>query len=206
MVLRKDGKRKVDKMSNPPKTERGMVTMNRIIKAAEQMFGKQGYYNTSMNEIATKAKVAPGTIYIYFDDKYSLYCHLLTQYGHSIRKEIARQTKDSGSRFETERQGLLAFLKLVRKRPHMYNIIWESLYINPALFAEYYESFAQRYKAQLDLARGEVTDMDNTVLAYVLMGIANFIGLKYVFFDKDADLEQVVDEVMKVYTHGIIRS
>lgn len=193
-------------MTTGPKTARGQITMNRIIKAAEHMFGKQGYYNTSMNEIATKADVAPGTIYIYFDDKYSLYCHLLTQYGHTIRKEIAKQTLDSGSRFEAERQGLLAFLKLVRKRPYMYNIIWESLYINPALFADYYESFARRYKAQLDLANGEVTEMDNTVLAYVLMGIANFIGLKYVFFDKNADLEKVVDEVMKVYTHGILRS
>ena len=193
-------------MTTGPKTARGQITMNRIIKAAEHMFGKQGYYNTSMNEIATKADVAPGTIYIYFDDKYSLYCYLLTQYGHTIRREIAKQTLDSGSRFETERQGLLAFLKLVRKRPYMYNIIWESLYINPALFADYYESFARRYKAQLDLAKGEVTEMDNTVLAYVLMGIANFIGLKYVFFDKNADLEKVVDEVMKVYTQGILRS
>lgn len=192
-------------MTTGPKTARGQVTMNRIIKAAEQLFGKQGYHNTSINEIATKADVAPGTIYIYFDDKYSLYCYLLKQYGHTIRKEIAKKTQDSGSRFEIERQGLLSFLQLVHKRPYMYNIIWESLYINPALFADYYESFAQRYKAQLDLAKGEIIEMDNTVLAYVLMGIANFIGLKYVFFDKNADLEKAVDEVMKVYTQGILR-
>ncbi|MHC1786543.1 MAG: TetR/AcrR family transcriptional regulator [Christensenellales bacterium] len=191
-------------MSNTPKTIRGQATMNRIIKAAEQLFGKRGYHNTSMNEIATRAKVALGTIYIYFDDKYSLYCHLLTQYGHYIRQEIAKATLDCRDRYTMERQGLLAFLLLVRKRPYMYNIIWESLYINPELFVAYYESFARRYKTQLDKAAGEVTSMNNTVLAYVLMGIANFIGLKYVFFDKQADLEQVVDEVMKVYSQGIL--
>ena len=178
--------------------------MNRIIKAAEQLFGKRGYHNTSMNEIATRAKVAPGTIYIYFDDKYSLYCHLLTQYGHFIRKQIAKATQDCQTRYDMEREGLLAFLQLVRKQPHMYNIIWESLYINPELFVTYYEDFAQRYRQQLGRAEGEITQMDNTVLAYVLMGIANFVGLKYVFFDKDADLEYVVDEVMKIYTQGIL--
>ena len=46
--------------------------------------------------------------------------------------------------------------------------------------------------------------MDTTVLAYLLMGISNFIGLKYVFFDKDADLEQVVDEAMAFFRHGMV--
>jgi len=47
--------------------------------------------------------------------------------------------------------------------------------------------------------------MDTTVLAYVLMGISNFVGLKYVFFDKEADLERVVDEVMKLLQYGMLR-
>lgn len=189
-----------------PKTSRGLSTMNRIIKAAEKEFGKKGYYNTSVNDIATAAKVAPGTIYIYFEDKYSLYCHLLKQYGHEIRKNIAEATKNLKDRLEIEQTGLLSFLKQVRKQPHMYKIIWESLYINPDLFAEYYETFAKRYKTQLDHAGQDITQMDNTVLAYTLMGISNFIGLKYVFFDKDADLEQVVNEAMKFYRYGFCGS
>ena len=86
----------------------------------------------------------------------------------------------------------------------MYNIIWESLHINPKLFIDYYETFARRYKTQLDHSQEELTDMDSTVLAYALMGIANFVGLKYVFFDKKSDLEYVVDEVMKLYRYGIL--
>lgn len=189
---------------NKPKTPRGQSTMNRIIKAAEKEFGKRGYYNTAISDIANAAKVAPGTIYIYFTDKYSLYCHLLNQYGHEIRKNIAAAVEGLADRLEIERAGLLSFLQQVRKQPHMYKIIWESLYINPDLFVEYYETFAKRYKTQLDRAGDDITRMDTTVLAYILMGISNFIGLKYVFFDKDADLKQVVDEVMAFYRHGFI--
>ncbi len=187
-----------------PKTARGQTTMNRIIRAAETEFGRKGYYNTGINDIALRAKVAPGTIYIYFEDKYSLYCHLLQQYGHHIRRNIAQHTKGLTDRLEIERAGLLAFLLHVRRKTHMYNIIWESLYINPRLFVDYYETFARRYKTQLDEAQGELTRMDTTVMAYVLMGIANFIGLKYVFFDKNADLEKVVDEVMLLLRHGMV--
>lgn len=188
---------------NKPKTSRGQSTMNRIIRAAETEFGRKGYHNTTVNDIALRAKVAPGTIYIYFDDKYSLYCHLLNQYGHQIRRSIAEATKGCKTRLEAEREGLLSFLKQVRRQPHMYQIIWESLYINPKLFVDYYETFARRYVGQLEESRDEILPMDNTVLAYMLMGISNFIGLKYVFFDKNADLERVVDEAMKFIRSGL---
>ena len=191
-------------MTLGPKTPRGVTTMNRIIKAAETEFGRKGYYNTGINDIAQRAKVASGTIYLYFSDKYSLYVHLLNQYGHRIRKEIGKQTADCQTRYEFEREGLLAFLRLVKKRPYMYNIIWESLYIDPKLFMEYYETFAAKYAEQLDGASGEIIQIDKTVMAYCLMGISNFLGLKYVFFDKEADLEYVVDEVMKFLRHGML--
>ncbi len=170
-------------MTLVPKTPRGVTTMNRIIKAAETEFGRKGYYNTGINDIAQRAKVASGTIYLYFSDKYSLYVHLLNQYGHRIRKEIGKQTADCQTRYEFEREGLLAFLRLVKKRPYMYNIIWESLYIDPKLFMEYYETFAAKYVEQLDGATGEMIQIDTTVMAYGLRGISNLLGLKYVFFD-----------------------
>ena len=187
-----------------PATLGPLALRNRIIKAAETEFGRKGYYNTGINDIAQRAKVASGTIYLYFSDKYSLYVHLLNQYGHRIRKEIGKQTADCQTRYEFEREGLLAFLRLVKKRPYMYNIIWESLYIDPKLFMEYYETFAAKYAEQLDGASDEMIQIDNTVMAYCLMGISNFLGLKYVFFDKEADLEYVVDEVMKFLRHGML--
>lgn len=189
---------------NQPKTSRGKATMNRIIKAAEKELGKRGYYNTTINDIATAAKVAPGTIYIYFEDKYTLYSSLLNTYGHEIRKGIAEAVAGLTDRLEIERAGLLSFLKQVKKRPYMYNIIWESLYINKDLFMDYYETFASRYAAQLDRAGNMNNHMDSTVMAYMLMGISNFIGLKYVFFEKNADLEQVADEVMKFLRSGYL--
>lgn len=191
-------------MTTTPKTARGQQTKNRIIKAAENEFGKKGYYNTSIGDITSRAKVAPGTFYIYFEDKYSLYCQLLNQYGHEIRLQIARDLEGVTDRLEIERLGLLSFLEQVRKKPHMYQIIWESLYINPKLFVNYYESFARRYSRQLKDAQGDITPMDTTLLAYMLMGIANFLGLKYVFFDKNADLNQVVEEAMMFYRHGFL--
>jgi AcrR family transcriptional regulator len=190
-----------------PKTKRGLATRNKILKAAERLFGEKGYYGTSINDIATKAKVAPGTLYIYFQDKYTLYCYLLNQYNHLLRSEIAKKISKSSctSRRDREKIGMLRFLEIIKEHPYIYNIIWESLYIDKTLFVDYYHTFAQHYHKNIDKAKsdGEISNYDSEVMTYILMGISNFIGLRYVIFEKDTDLEYVVDEVMKVLDKGL---
>ena len=192
---------------NEPKTKRGIATRNKIMKSAERLFGEKGYYDTSINDIAMKAKVAPGTIYIYFKDKFTLYCYLLNDYSHLLRSEIVRKIKelDCKTRREAEKVGMLHFLQTIEEHPYIYQIIWESLYIDKNLFIDYYTNFAAHYRKGLDKAyvNDEIGEWDHEVIAYLLMGIVNFIGLRYVFFKKDRDLEEVVDEVMKVLDGGL---
>lgn len=188
-----------------PKTQRGYQTLNAICESARQLFYKKGYYNTSINDIASGANVAPGTFYIYFNDKLSLYKYLLLQFSHEIRLATRCATSQCKTRYEMEYHGLKAFLEYVREKPYAYHIIWESLYIDPTLFKEYYESFSERYVRGLEEARknNEIVDLDLTVTSYVLMGISNFVGLRYSIFNKDEDLEEVVKTVMKIIDRGL---
>ncbi len=190
-----------------PKTKRGLATREKILKAAERLFGEKGYYNTSINDIAVKAKVAPGTLYIYFKDKYTLYCYLVTRYGHLVRSRIAQDIKNSDctSRREKEKIGMLSYLNIIQEHPHVYNIIWESLHIDKELFVAYYEKFSGNYQKNLKKAfdEGEIYEFDNELISYVLMGISSFIGLRYVTFEKTMDLEYIVDQVMRMLDGGL---
>ena len=51
----------MESLVNQPKTKRGQATLDRLTDAAEQLFFKNGYYGTSINEITSLANVAPGT-------------------------------------------------------------------------------------------------------------------------------------------------
>ena len=89
---------------------------------------------------------------------------------------------------------------------YMYNIIWESLYVDRKLFTEYYENFCKSYMRSINSGKkkGEVRDIDSEVLAYMLMGISNFVGLKYGMFEKSGvDFDRITDEVMKVLEGGM---
>ncbi|MFV0352400.1 MAG: TetR/AcrR family transcriptional regulator [Oscillospiraceae bacterium] len=194
---------------NKPRTERGMATLNNILSAAAQVFFEKGYYGANVNEIAKLAGVATGTVYIYFDGKYNLYKYLLLQCSHQIRKHLSLATKDCKTRREAERVGLHSWLEFTLQNQYMYNIIWESLYVDRQLFREYYDAFCQSYVKGLENAKlkGEVREIDSTVLSYVLMGATSFLGLHWgVFHDGKADLDYVVNEFMKILDGGMFTS
>lgn len=191
---------------NTPKTKRGEATLERICIVAEELFYEKGYHNTSIVDITNNADIGLGTFYIYFKDKYSIYKYLLLRYSHKIRKAIATETTGIDDRLEMERVGLKTFLHFIRDNKHAYNIIWESLYIDKQLFVEYYDLFAERYTKGMKEAQanGQVIDIDPTTLSYILMGVSNFIGLKYVMFDDDNnDFDKVVDDVISVISKGM---
>lgn len=196
----------MDDLLKMPQRAKGVETLNNILSAAAQLIYEKGYYGANIADITKLAGVATGTFYVYFSSKISLYRYLLLQFGHQIRKEMSQKTANCQTRREAEREGLRAWLEYVRNHPYVYNIIWESLYIDHNLFKEYYETFSKAYSARLALAQedGEVKDIDLSVLAYMLMGISNFVGLKYCLLeDGSADLDAVVDEVMRVLDGGM---
>lgn len=196
----------MEEIVNIPKTKRGQATLEKICIAAETLFYEKGYHNTSIVDITNLSGIALGTFYIYFKDKYFLYKYLLLRYSHQIRKEISTSLKGLENRREMERVGLKTFLKFTRENKHAYNIIWESLYIDKNLFKDYYDSFAERYSKGIIEAQksGEVIDYDPIVISYFLMGVSNFIGLKYVMFDEEnLDYDHIVDQVVNILEKGM---
>ena len=190
----------------PPKTRNAINTFNAIFDAAMELFYKNGYHGTTVNNITKKAGVAAGTFYLYFPSKLALYKHMLITFSHDIRKEIAEKVSLENNRFDKEKVGIKAFINLAKKNPQMYNIIWESLYIDRALFKEYYESCAKRYVKGLNFSiqMGEVREIDPEVISYVLMGITNFIGLKVVLeLGDNNDIDYIVDQVMDLIENGL---
>lgn len=66
------------------------MSRNKIIDAAERIFSKQGYYQTSMQDIADEAKVAKGTLYYHFKSKDELFVELLESGTGYITKELQK--------------------------------------------------------------------------------------------------------------------
>lgn len=190
-----------------PKTNRGEATLEKLIDAAAAVFYEKGFNGGSIADITRRAGVGNGTFYIYFDSKISVYRHLLQDYSKRIRSRSAKAIEGCNSRREAERLGIRSFFEYAVEDPSIFNIIWESLYIDKTLFYDFYATFSKSYVRGLKEAQveGEVRDIDPAVLSYVLMGITNFVALNSLVLKQEHDIDYLVDEVMKVLEHGIFQ-
>jgi AcrR family transcriptional regulator len=63
-----------------PKQKRSIQKKQLVIDTAKELFCKNGYHNTTTNEIAKQAGISIGTLYSYFTDKETILLELLEQY------------------------------------------------------------------------------------------------------------------------------
>lgn len=182
---------------NPPKTKLGLAKMQKIIDAAEELFTNVGFYETSISDICKNANTAVGTFYIYFNTKTDIYRYLMEKYKYDIKALLAKSIEGCTTRYEREREGIKCFVKYAVKTPNVYNIIWGSLSIDRNMFIDYYVSFAKSYTMALSKEPDQIETTDHTTVAYALMGISNFLGLRAMFESmSEKEIDDMIDNTL----------
>ncbi|MHA6287653.1 TetR/AcrR family transcriptional regulator [Maricaulis sp. CAU 1757] len=188
-----------------PKTARGERTRRKLLDAAEDAFGENGFHTTSIGDITRRAAVALGTFYVYFDSKDEIFRALVAHMGEMTRSWIAEHVRDAGDRLETEREGLVAYIRFARAHPNLYRIIEEAQFVAPDAYKAHYERFAERYARNLAEAaeRGEIRAGDPMARAWALIGMSVFLGLKFGIWDTSRSPEEVAGEAAELITSGL---
>lgn len=193
---------------NMPKTKLGLAKMHRLVEAAEVLFTSKGFFETSITDICKAANTAVGTFYIYFNSKTDLYRYLMEKYKLEIRRNLAESIAGCKSRLEAEKEGVKCFICYAVKNPNVYNIIWGSLAVEKEMFEDYYVSFAESYARSLSKDRDELSLYDTNSIAYILMGITNFVGLKAIFENStEEQIDKIIDEtIMPLLSDGMLKN
>jgi TetR/AcrR family fatty acid metabolism transcriptional regulator len=116
----------------------------RIINAATKIFAKKGFFQAKVSEIAKEAKVADGTIYLYFENKDSILISLFEEQMKRVlddmREEISKET-DAVKKIE---KFALNHLKLIEQNKDVAEIIQVELRQSSKFMKEYKnEKFAE---------------------------------------------------------------
>lgn len=188
-----------------PKTSRGARTRARILKAAEQTIGTLGYHQAGITDITQAAGVAQGTLYCYFSGKEEILRELVRDMGHELRAHLAAETRNAVSRLDAEEKGLKAFLHYLGSHPNLYRILQQAQFVSEEIYRDYYEAFARNYSDMLTNAsrKGEIRPGNDDVRAWALMGLSNFLGLRYALWGHDLPIEEVVSAATDLLRHGL---
>jgi TetR/AcrR family fatty acid metabolism transcriptional regulator len=77
-----------------PTAFQGTSKRERILRAAVDVFARNGYFNAKVSEIAKAAGVADGTIYLYFDGKEDLLVTIFREHTRNYLVSLELQLKD----------------------------------------------------------------------------------------------------------------
>jgi len=188
-----------------PKTARGQKTREKLLRAAEAEFGERGFHSVAINDITRRAGVALGTFYVYFESKEEIFRALVSHMSRTVRTWVAERVADAPDRLSAEREGIKAYLEFVRGHKGLYRIISEAEFVANDAFVEHYTVFANAYRDALATAadRGEIRDGDFEVWAWAIMGIAVFLGMRFVIMDESKSPAEVADIMTDLIANGI---
>jgi len=125
---------------------RGRRTRNRILRSAMTVFGKRGFADTTVLDIAEHAGMASGTVYQYFEDKGDIFRCLLQDLTDRLHRETRMPADDSGRLIV--RDSVLAYLAVYREYAPIFRAWWELL--------EPPTEFTEAWMALHNKSRGEM--------------------------------------------------
>src|SRR6266545_7523503 len=93
-----------------------------ILAAARDLFVTEGYANVSMRKVADRVGCAPGTIYLYFEDKDSILSAICVETFAKLDKRMEAIRNDQGDPLERLRRGGRTYIQFALDHPHHYMV------------------------------------------------------------------------------------
>ena len=180
----------------------------RLLSAAEELFGERSYRRTSVADICARAGIATGSFYAHFSSKNDIFAAVVRQINADLRAamRLAIETAPERQR-DRERAAFGAFFQMLSKRPWIDRIVRESEFVDPGLFREYYERLARGYARGVRRAQlaGDVDpDYDPEVIAYMYTGIGNFVGMRWADWTAGGQVPpDVLEDMLSVLARGL---
>lgn len=182
-----------------------------IIRSAIKVFARKGYFNSKVADIAAKANIADGTVYLYFKSKeeilHSIFDRTMTEFIADGRKEIA-EIKDAYKKLSRiaelhlEKLGADKDLAVVFQVQLRGSIKFMREF-SAAGFAEYLEIIHGTIKEGQDQGVFR-KDLNAIVCSKIFFGAIDEMVTNWILSNKKYDLVPLAEEVMKVISGGIL--
>lgn len=188
------------------------TTKAEILRAAQELFVRQGYHGTSMRQIASQAGIALGGIYNHFSGKEAIFRELFMQL-HPYREVLPVVEHAADESFEAlVREAAARMVTVLDRRPDFINLVMiEIVEFNSRHLGEIFMTVYPEVLAGLQrLLR---TDENLRPIPVPIM-LRVFIGLFFSYYISEKILgsiavpaftENAMDYFVDVFLHGILK-
>ncbi len=184
----------------------------RILKAAVEVFARKGFYNARVSDIARKAGVADGTIYLYFKSKDEILISIFEEEMERFLRLAHAEIEAGIDPADKLRRFIHAHLRFVRKHPKLAQVFQLELRQSNKFIKEYTGSRLREY---LDLignliAEGQQAgvirpELHPGLVKRALFGALDEVATQWVLLKNGKyDLERSADQIAEIFLRGVI--
>jgi len=187
---------------------------NTILKAAETLFGRKGYHQTSIEEIADLAEVSTGAVYFYFKNKEDLLIKLMQEIGYYLRKLLGEELRKTDFSLHSLQHIAFVFLRdFCLSHPEKITIFFrESVGQSAEVEDQRKELFIKLtseirdavLKISEGLGKHFVTESSPELIAVCIVGIYERIACHYLLWqDRSEDMMEIAGEASSFMLGGV---
>jgi AcrR family transcriptional regulator len=199
------GKTKKDVLSEFRRTE--------LLTAARTVFGKKGFHEASIDEIAELAGVAKGTVYLYYKSKKDLYMEALKFGIESLNKELKARADDAEHCRDTLHVLTETKVRFFEDNRDFFRIYYSELGKLPghpsaiSFVRDLYTEQAKVFEAVLrsGIRRKEVRPLDVQKTAFAIADLTRGVATQRLLGTWKTPLADDVDFIVNVIWKGIAR-
>lgn len=186
----------------------------KIIRAATKVFAKKGFFNARISDIAKEAKVADGTIYLYFNNKYDM---LLSVFEEKIGK-LVEQINSQLEKEDDPRRMLELFianhLREMKKNRNLAEVIQIELRQTNKMVKDYRNNKFSEYLNIIStiIKEGQKLkvfrqDILPGIAKRALFGALDEIARIWnINIDSDYQIEEIENQVIKIFLVGVLET
>ncbi len=200
------------------KKKRRLLQRNRtdqILEAAEKLFAQKGFYSTTVGEIAEKAGIAKGTIYLYFRDKRDLFFSVLESKLDILLEKVEKGIQKSKTVSSRIKEAIGIHLKFLEENEDFFKIM-------QSFPEEFKRKLGERLKGGLierqsyyveimdkliqeGIEVGEIRPFDSRKLAVILMGMLHSLTVYWISRKERTSLSEDKHLIYEVFWEGVKR-
>ncbi len=200
-------------MRNGPEIMERTERRAQVLRHAKRIFARKGYHRTNVADIISRAGIARGTFYLYFQNKKDLFEELMQQVVSELQTRILRIKIGPEERNPVEqlRDNLRRVVTFVLRERELTDILLHHASgfdrELDAKIREFYDRIAQMIQRSLDLGieMNLVRKCDTRAVSYcILGGIKEVVGV--LSRTRPRDTETLVQEILDFGLRGVARA
>ncbi|MBW2336395.1 MAG: TetR/AcrR family transcriptional regulator [Deltaproteobacteria bacterium] len=181
-----------------------------ILKAAVKVFARQGFYQSTVAQIAREAGVADGTIYLYFKNKDDILVHFFSYRTKQVFERFRAEVNKSDNSLDKLRNLIRRHLTEFQRDRDMAVVYQVETHQNSRLAEDQIREMSQMYQdlvseiVETGQQEGRIRkDLYVGLVKRFILGAVDEVINTWLHSDKNYDLVSMADPLVDLFVRGI---